>query len=577
MHKLTYLILTLLLATPATAQDVEGFFGDIKQRLADREYLKIRGRAGARLGYNYFDDGGSGARPRNAPFTWNANAGLNFDLLGMQLPFSAAISSRNTLYNLPSYSFIGLSPTYKWITLHGGDRSLTFSPYSLSGINFRGGGFELKPGNFYVAAMRGKLRRARIQDITAIQSGLDTRYRRMATGVKFGFDNQEGTAATVSWFSSKDELEGTTDSLRRIQPEANMVLTFSGSHRLSSLVSFNVEYAQSALTRDVNSPQLADPDGRLNLFGLFDARTTTGSANAYNGSVVFSPEFATFDVKYERIAPGYRTHGSLFFQNDVERITTGARAPLFDNKLNLTASVGFQRNNLNGDQAENLNRFIGNVNASWKVSDRVTNTFGVSNFTTTNRLRTINQANQIVDSIVIAQTQFSAKAGTTVLLREDGSQTLFANASFQRADLIREDEVQGDQRSNFVLAMVGYNLKPKDGNYGLNATLLFHRNETAVVNLSSVGPTLGYQRTMLAEKLTLRVSSTYSFTSTSFRDPALGGTDRASLVQVNGGLGYELGEKQSIDLNTSLISAATTDFRPGYTDGQISLQYGLSF
>ncbi|NJC27682.1 hypothetical protein [Neolewinella antarctica] len=70
MHKLTYLILTLLLATPATAQDLEGFFGNIKQRLADREYLKIRGRAGARLGYNYFDDGGSGARPRNAPFTF---------------------------------------------------------------------------------------------------------------------------------------------------------------------------------------------------------------------------------------------------------------------------------------------------------------------------------------------------------------------------------------------------------------------------------------------------------------------------------------------------------------------------
>lgn len=561
------------------AQDVERFFGDISERLRARDYLRLSGNAAGRLGLNYFADGGSGARARNAPLVWNASASLNADLLGVQLPFSVAVSSRNTLYNLPSYRFVGASPTYKWVTLHGGDRSMTFSPYSLSGTSFRGGGLELRPGKFYLGAFRGRLRRARIQDAGAIQSGLETGYRRIAQGVKFGFDNGGGSSALVSVFHSTDRRPGTeapADS-SALRPEENMVLTFSGGHRFSPLVALSAEYAQSALTRDLAAPRLSDPGGALNLFGLFAARTTTASANAYNGTLTLSPAFGQIDLRYERIAPGYRSHGSLFFQNDLENITTGLRTTLLEGKLSLNTSVGVQRNDLRNDQVTNLRRFIGSLNLSYDFSERTTSTLGLSNFTSTNRFRTLSVDNLLADSIVLAQTQFGLDASTTVVLDEARSRVLLLNGSWQRADLIRNERVDTSQASAFGLLMVAYSYQPREARGALSASLLLHRNRTPLLTITTLGPNANYRyRVGQAERLTLSATAGYNFVFSDFADPnvAGGGT---GLLRASVGGALKLTDKQTIDLTATLITAGDSATRPGYSDGQLNLQYGLSF
>ncbi len=556
-------------------QDVEGFFGGINQRIAAGDYLRVRGNAGLRASYNYFDGEGR----RNAPFVWGGSAGLNLDFLGIQAPFSVAFSSRNTLYNLPSYSFAGISPSYKWITLHAGDRSMSFSPYSLSGTNFRGAGFELRPGKFYVAGMRGRLRRARIQDVGLIQSGLETSYRRIGQGLKAGYDNQQGTSATLSLFSSADDMptEG-IDSATLLRPERNLVLTLSASHDFSDFLSFSTELAQSVLTRDETAPFISDPTGSTRLLGLFKPRTSTTAASAYNGTVTLNPEFGSIDLKYERVGPGYRTHGSLFFQNDLENFTAGLRAPLFKQKLQLAANVGVQRNDLDGNQASNLKRLIGSLNLNYQWSERTSSTLGLSNFTSTNRFRALSVDNLVADSLVLAQTQFGIDASTTVILDDARSQVLLLNASWQRADLIRNEAVDTTAGSGFGMLMAGYSYQPSEGKSSLSGSVILHRNVTPQLTILTLGPTVSYTRAVWKDRVNLSVGGSYNLTYANFTDPNVAdGQGGDGLVQLNFGAGVKVGDKQSINLTATFLNAAESESRPGYSDGLIGLQYGYSF
>ncbi|MEL7161573.1 MAG: hypothetical protein AAFN92_12515, partial [Bacteroidota bacterium] len=564
--------MTVLFFSVGHTQEVEGFFSDISQRLSAREYLKVSGMAGANAGYNYFDDGGSGAGRRTQPFNWNLNAGLTFDLLGIKAPFNAAFSNRNTLYNLPSYSFYGISPSYKWITLHAGDRSLNFSPYSLSGVNFRGGGIELRPGKFYLAAMSGRLRRARIQDAGSIQD-IESALRRNGRGIKLGYDNQQGASVTASLFSSGDELEidpAALDSTLDVRPERNMVLALNGSLPISKFLKLEGEWARSVLTRDDRAPELADASGPVTLFGLFIPKTTTTAANAFKTRLTLSPKFGQLNVQYERVAPEYRTHGSLFFQNDAENFTAGLTAPLFEGKLNLSTNLGLQRNDLDNTSATKNNRFIGSLNLNYALSPRINTSLGLSNFNTTNRFKAITPGNLLADSIVLAQTQQSVDLTTSFLLDQKGENTLLLTGNFQRAALLRDEVVDDGQTSRFTLFMASYARRVEGAKGGFTASLLMNRNASADLTITTFGPTLGYNREVFGEKGRLNFSAGYQLALTNF-GPTFPGIENSSSGVLQSSLGgsYELGEKQTFNLSVTFVNSGGSEARPGFSDLQL--------
>lgn len=554
------------------SQDVEGFFSGISTRIAERDFLRVSGRVGLRAGLNSFSSP-DGASRRSNPFNYGLTAGLNLDILGINAPFMAAFANRNTTYNLPSYSFYGLSPTYKWITLHGGDRSMTFSPYSLSGVNFRGAGVELTPGKFYFGAMSGKLRRASIRDVGSIQN-LETAYRRQGRGFKVGFDNQEGTSVTTSLFSSADAAEDVNegaDTAFLVLPERNMVLTLSGQHKLSNFLSFNTEIARSVLTRDDNAPTLADPAGRLRLFGLFQPNLTTTAASAYKFDIGLKPKFGQINLAYERVDPEYRTHGSLFFQNDFENFTGSISLPLFDKKLNLRTNAGVQRNDLDGQKASNLNRFIGALSAAWKTSERVSTNLSLSNFTSTSRYKALTRQPQIADSIVLAQTQLSINGGTSILLNKEASQLLMISGSWQRAALIKNEQVDTAQNSTFSMLMLNYNYQPEGGKSTFGGTMMLNRNVTSSLRITTLGPSLNFTRQILEERGNLNLGASYSAVWSDAQ------ADGGGVMQLQIGGGFALSKQQSVNVSSSLLQVASGAGREGYTDLQLSLNYGYTF
>ncbi len=582
LHRLTVLLTSVLLVCSSLfAQNMGSIIDNVGERLKEKKILRINGNASGRIGYNFFDNSDGQINRRVAPFLWSASAGLGLDFLGIKAPFSMAISSRNTLYNLPSYSFYGISPTYKWATLHAGDRSMSFSPYSLSGINFRGAGMELRPGKFYAGAMWGQLRRARQEDVGSIQTGIELPVRRLGMGVKLGYQGDGNNELSLSLFSSRDELEEQlADTLANVlRPERNMVLALSAKQQISKLLSFEGEWAHSVLTRDDRSPLLNRASSRQSLLGLYQAKVSTIGAYAYNFSVAFAPKFGTLNFKYERIGPEYNTHGSLFFQNDVENTTLGLRMPLLKNKLNLSSNVGLQRNDLDGKQAANLKRLIGALNFSYQLSDATSVQAGFSNFTTTNRYKTLVIGSLPVDSLVLAQTNLSVQGGLSTSLGNENSKTLSLSASYQHAYLLRENEADTTQESRMAMLMLSYNYQPTETGWGYTLAALGNRNLAAQSEIITIGPSATLSKQLWEEKLALNVNISYMFNAVKL--PAAGQTAPGSVIsnvlQTNVGGSFKLAEKQALQLTLSILNAAGNSSNSGYNDGLFSCSYSYQF
>ena len=577
-------------AAPGAAQDVESFFGTIRQRIAEGKPVTVSGGAGGSIGLNAFralDGPGAPATRRNAPFTWGGNAALNFDVLGVQAPFALAVASRNTRFDLPSYTFAGISPTYRWLTLHAGDRAMAFSPYSLSGIGFRGGGVEAKPGRWHVMAMGGRLRAERAADIEANQTGLALRGQRDAYGAKVGYQLPAGSSVSASVFSSRDELLDAlppADSLEvGLPPERNVVLTLATSLRLSPKLRFDAELARSSFTRDRRSPLVDDAGVATSLGGLLPVRTTTAAATAGKAALTFSPGFGQFTFGYERIGPEYRTHGSLFVLSDVENVTAAVNLPLFGDVVALSATGGLQRNDLAGDQAAELRRLVGALSLAFNPSERVTAGLSLSNLSATNRYKALTLTPGSPDSVVLAQAQFSADANVGVALDQSSAHRLSAQVSYQQADLIRDGEVDADQASTFGLASVSYAYRPAGSAGSASGSLVFNRTETADAVVTTLGPSVSYTRTLLAERANLSLTATYGINRAAPKAqpdpgaPTPEATTSAPTLQLNLGTSYALAERQSIGLVGSLLHVGTTAARAGFVDTQLGLTYGLSF
>src|SRR5690606_23843773 len=131
----------------------------------------------------------TGISARREPFTYLLSGSPTVSLYGWSIPFSFTLSQDERSFRQPFNQF-GMSPTYKWITLHAGYRNVTFSPYTLAGHTILGGGFEINPGKIRAGFMYGRLNRATVID-TATQSLVPYSFSRKGFAARLGYGTAE--------------------------------------------------------------------------------------------------------------------------------------------------------------------------------------------------------------------------------------------------------------------------------------------------------------------------------------------------------------------------------------------------
>lgn len=486
------------------------------------------------------------------PFTYFLQGNLNLSFYQFSMPISYSYSNQGDQlnYNLPfNLNRLSLHPKYKWIQAHVGSVTMSFSPYTLNGHQFTGGGMELTPnGPWKISAMAGRLLKAtqfdgEEQTIPAFQ--------RMGYGVKVGYEQEKYSAGVIAFYA-KDDINSISavPEEQELMAKENMVLSLEGAYKIGENLQLNAVYATSGITQDLRATSLDNWKG--NLAGLlFRERSSTEYFDALRTGLEYRFDRSTLELAYERIAPGYQTLGTYFFNNDFENITLNGTTTLFDKKMNLGFSVGYQRDDLKNQKERTMNRMVGSINAAYNVSERLTLTGSYSNFTTftnskVNQFEVINDDNLLDDELeVMNYRQLSQNASINIncVLAQKQEVQHNINLNYALADVSNEENgvVRIGNASTFHNGNMSYTLGLPNRNLNITTALNGTLNTIGTENATLWGPTINVNKQFLENTLSTNLGASYNTSNST--------TALTQVTNLRANLNYVFKEKHNFHLN----------------------------
>lgn len=508
--KYTYLYILLILCgmpfTQINGQDLSN--------IGEKDPLKISGGISANQVYY----GSNSSVSSRDPYSYYLTGRLNLALYGWNIPFSYRYSNQNRAFQQPFNQF-SLSPRYKWIQAHIGYSSMSFSPYTMSGHLFYGLGLEVRPSKEYeIAVLYGRLKRATTRD--TLNPNVEPSYRRMGYGLKATLHKWNGTYE-ITFFRSKDDMNS-LDSIpagAEVLPEQNLVVSFKAQKAILQSLSLAFEYAGSGLTEDlrantsgVSAPSIFEHSG-----SLFTPRQSSSYFDAMNMSLNYQFKTTGLALRYERVDPGYRTHGAYYFNNDMENITVNANSALFEQKIHLGFNLGLQRNNLDDQKASSMNRMVSSVNVGIRPSKKMNVNLSYSNFQSHTHVRTkFEELNRLspyenLDTLNFTQISQNASANVTYRLPGEGntSRQISVNGSWQKA-ASRQSDMEEHSGSQFYSLNTAYSHSVKSIGLSLTAAINMNHSNSDNMRSSIFGPTASVSKTFFDRALRSAFSVSYN-------------------------------------------------------------------
>jgi len=501
-HVLHLFFSSLLISFPSFSQNLES--------IGKEDPFKINGG----ISLNQILYKANGIPNRRDPYSYFLTGNLSTSLYGWSIPLSFSVSNQNRAFQQPFNQF-SLHPKYKWISALAGYSSMTFSPYTLSGHIFRGAGAELTPGKFRFSAMYGRLQKAVESD--TIKKTLPA-FQRNGFGIKTGY-RDGNDYAEASLFHGKDEVSSlfTIPKDDSLLPEENLVMGISLGKSFLEKFSLTGEFAQSAMTRDIRSEKDSTQSSFVNNSDLFTKRSSTSYYNAMKGGFNYSSNNHTIGLGYERIDPGYRTHGAYYFNNDLESYTVNGSTTLKDGKLNVSANAGVQHDNLDNSKVSTMKRFVGALNIAYAPTNKLSLSGSYSNFQSFTNVRSqfvnINQLTPYdnLDTLKFTQITQSINVSANYNLANDANrkQFVFINISVQDA-AEHQSQVTQNSGSQFYNLNTSYALTFVPINLTVNLSYNANQNNGPAMDLITHGPSLSLNKSLLERKLRLSLSSAFN-------------------------------------------------------------------
>jgi hypothetical protein len=501
-------ILFFLIASPSYGQDIENVFKKDKKILKGDPF-KISGS----LGLNLRSYNASGIDNRQSPFTWFLSGNTNIQIYQINIPFSILVSAQSKTFAHPfhkeavqnRFSRFGASPYYKWIKVHGGHRNMKLSPLTVAGHTYLGGGVELTPGKIRFGAFYGKLAKTEPRDLSLQEPNVEV-FRRTGWGAKLGYGDQQNFIDLIV-FNAKDDdssldlFNADTSSIFR---EENLVLGLNGKATLLKRVDVNLEIASSAFTQNADEGEV-QPNQFPHPAFLLESKPSTSFRWAVDASANYRFDRFLLGVGYKRIEPEYRSLGAYFFNNDLENYTVNIGFALFKSKLQINANGGLQRNNLFEQNATQLTRRIGAVNANYAYKAF---SFGANYSNYTSDIDFV--LNSDLDSLnaVVVTEQGGMNASYTRNGKNDNRHTFTTNFTVSQVS----DDVDDLTRSSASKMYNGdlvYVFSPKDKIWKIRGRLNFNQNELSQMLLNRYGVGLGVTRQIIEKKWSIRLDANY--------------------------------------------------------------------
>lgn len=507
----------------------------------------------------------SGIDARNQTTPFGLSGSLNVILPGgISLPFSMVLGNQGASFRQPFNQF-GVSPTYKWAMVHAGYRNVQFSPFTLAGHTFLGGGFEINPGKLRLGAVYGRFNKAISTDLANPDQALPS-FKRTGYAVKLGY----GTASNyvdLNLLNAADDQNSITPN-ESIAPARNTVIGLTSRFTLVKKVSFELDAAGSAYTRDTRAQLIPLEQGSLlKAFTIFmPAQLSTQLTTALQTAVGYQDKVFGLKLQYKRIDPNFQTMGAYYFQSDIVSYTVAPSFNLMNSKLRIMGSLGIQKDNL----AQNKNAQTGRTVGSAVLSFNPSTAFGIDLQFSNYGISQQAGLRPIIDTLRLAQNNLSLMGNLRYNLQNESVSHLFTlTATHQQLSDLNQNTAEFTQNQNQNVNL-SYFFTQLESGFGANATASY--TQTFLPQNQTVrfyGPTVGVNHTLLDKKLNVSASGSYLF------NQQLG--QNGQVINGSANASYQLGKRQSLSLQLGYLNSNTGQPDQKFNELRGSLGYGISF
>lgn len=501
MKRLIQIGICFMCLNSAFGQNLENL-----DEITKRQFIAFRGSLS--VGANFYHT--TADRGQQDPFSYMLSGTPILSIYGFDLPLSFTFASQKFAVAGPNtdiFDRYGMSPYYKWVTVHAGYRNVSFSPYTLNNHNFLGGGFELKPGKWRIGFVYGRFADAIEEDTTKVNP-LGPSYKRKGYAGKVGYGDNKNYIE-FSFLKAKDDVNSIAQpEATDISPAENLSVGLSG--KVSFLKHFSIEthLGASAFTRDIRAAEL-DVYGDfplLNLRQFYQPRASSRVNFAGDVSLNYQQSWYAIKAKYSRIDPEYETMGSYYFNNDLARYTIAPSFTFWKGRLTLGGSIGVQRDNLLDNKAATTKRVISSTNMQVNPFPQFSVNAQYSNYATeqssglvrlndTIRVFQVNHSISVTPSYFIAKKQFYH---TFVLA--------LSKQTLQDKNRFTEDFTESaTNNANF-----NYQLRNNQFGYTLSGGLNYLKLVNISQELKRYGLSAGAEKGFLEEKVKLGLSGMYN-------------------------------------------------------------------
>ena len=486
-----------------------------------------------------------GIENRRSPTVLRTDVGMNVNTFGFRSGFNINYSTDDTGLR-QNMNTISYSATWRWLNIQAGDINTRFSEYSLNGASIRGGYIRAEPGNFLVELIAGRARRAVRPSLE--QGFREPAFERWSGGAKLGVGRETGSYFHLSTYYSIDERASLTGEEVEITAQENITITpdfkvdfFDGRFSLES------EVTVSAFTRDLGSSpiDLTEIPYPSFLANIYLPRNTTRVNYAGQAFANFISSPFDLTLGYERIQPGFISHGLSRTRDDHERISLSPSFRMLNNRVNLQSNIVLGRDNLLGSRLQTQSDTNINTNLQIMFTDYFslnTNYDLFLNDVTPQDDQGFEQS-QVSHNIMV-QPSFNFRTG-------DYSHTFSISGSFMTIENTFSDDVLGDDSSlsETISGNANYSIR-FPGGLSANLSGNYMVNTSGQADITNVGVNAGTSYAFFDRSLTLSVNGGYSQNSVEREMFNGAGTDVNSIQQITGTINasYRLSSKDSLTL-----------------------------
>lgn len=537
--------------------------GQDLSQLSTQKPFAINGTVGIGLGTYH----ASGISPREHSFSYLFNGAPVISIYGVSFPFTIVVSDQQRGFRQP-FNQYGISPQYKWITLHAGWQSINWSQFTLAGYNLLGAGLELNPGKLRAGFIYGRFNKAIEENAAQPLSFQTPSYKRTGYAARLGYGT-ERNHIDFTFLHARDDTSSLKTPLQtQLQPAENMVLGLNT--RVSFLGHFiwDFEAAGSLYTRNLKS----DSIGAFNLGSadfirnLIKINTSSQFLTAGQTNLAYINKNYNVGVQYRRVDPDYKSMGAYYFETDVANYTLFGGFGLWKNQIRVNASLGYQHDNLMHDKSYESKRSISAFSVSYNTVK-----YGIDLRYSNYGITQDRGLNPIIDTFRVARTNYNINGVLRYTLSNEAvSHNFILVGNVQSlADLNHFTSAQSE--SNSKTANLTYQVNFNKSAFGLMGTFNYTLADIYLMHTVLYGPTAGINKALDNSRLSLNAAFSYQRQQNNYKNAGsvINGT-------LNGS--YRLGQRNGASLSFIYLKSNSKDATlPSFHEIRSSLTFTHTF